>query len=141
MLISEFSCNNGVINEVYKVSINLNRTIMRNLKTLLLVATLAFSSVLSASTNDEAKEAQSSMITTEIGKLLKNPSFDVENEITASVTITLNKNNEMVVLSVDSKDGYFDNYIKNRLNYQELPVTLTTGTKTFKVPVRVTPEK
>jgi len=113
---------------------------MRTIKTLLLIVVLTFSSVLVASTNTEDKRAESVAITEEIGKLLQNPSFLVDGDINASVKVTLNKNNEFVVLSVDTEDIYVENFIKSRLNYQELPVTIKEGTKTFIVPIKITTE-
>ena len=53
------------------------------------------------------------------------------------ICLTLNKNNEIVVLSVDSNELYVENFIKSRLNYKELPSLFSTKEKTFKVPVRV----
>ncbi len=113
---------------------------MRTIKTLLLIVALTFSSVLVASTNAEDKKAESVAITEEIGKLLKDPSFSVDYEIIANVTVTLNKNNEFVVLSVETDANFLESYIKSRLNYQELPVTLNDSEKTYIVPVRITPE-
>ena len=113
---------------------------MRTIKTLLLLVALTFSSVLVASTNAEDKRTKSVAITEEIGKLLQNPSFLVDHEITANVTVTLNKNNEFVVLSVDTDEAYVENYIKSRLNYQELSENLNDGQKKYIVPVRITPE-
>ena len=113
---------------------------MRTIKTLLLIVALTFSTVLVASTNVEDKRAESVAITEEIGKLLQNPSFLVDEEITAKVMVTLNKNNEFVVLSVETDEIYVENFIKSRLNYKELSVTIKEGTKTFMVPVRITPE-
>lgn len=109
---------------------------MKQLKTLLLAVLITASSVLSASNED--KKADSVVITEEIGKLLKDPSFLVDKDIVADVTLTLNKNNEIVVLSVDSNELYVENFIKSRLNYKELPATFTSKERTFKVPVRVT---
>ncbi|RLD28418.1 MAG: hypothetical protein DRI75_06770 [Bacteroidetes bacterium] len=115
---------------------------MRTIKTLLLVVALTFSSVLVASTNaEDEKGAESVAITEEIGKLLENPRFILEKDVVASVTITINKNNEIVVLSVDTDENYLVSYIKSRLNYNELPVTVNSGEKTFIVPVRITPEE
>ncbi|MFT5216151.1 MAG: hypothetical protein ACI83H_001271 [Glaciecola sp.] len=109
---------------------------MKQLKTLLLAVLITASSVLSASNED--KKADSVVITEEIGKLLKDPSFLVDKDIVADVTLTLNKNNEIVVLSVDSNELYVENFIKSRLNYKELPAPFTSKERTFKVPVRVT---
>lgn len=114
---------------------------MKLLKTGLLVVAFTFGSVLFASANSEDKGVKSVTATEEIGKLLKNPGFLVENDITADVIFTVNKNNEMVVLSVDSKDTAVESFIKQRLNYQELPTALRNGEKTFKLPVRVTSDE
>jgi len=114
---------------------------MRTIKTMLLIVALTFSSVLVASTNTEDKRTGTVAITEEIGRLLQNPSFAVDHEITANVTVTLNKNNEFVVLSVETDANYVENFIKSRLNYKELPVTLNDGEKTYIVPVRITPEE
>lgn len=112
---------------------------MKRLKTLLLAVAITASGVLTASNED--KKADSVVITEEIGKLLKDPSFLVDKDITADVTLTLNKNNEIVVLSVDSNELYVENFIKSRLNYKEMPSTFSSKEKTFKVPVRVTMNK
>ena len=109
---------------------------MKQLKTLLLAVLITASSVLSASNED--KKPDSGVITVAIGKLLKDPSFLVDKDIVADVTLILNKNNELVVLSVDSNELYVENFIKSRLNYKELPATFTSKERTFKVPVRVT---
>jgi flagellar basal body-associated protein FliL len=111
---------------------------MKQLKILLLAVAFTASGVLFASNED--KKSDSAVITESIGKLLKSPSFLVDKDIIVSVTITLNRNNEIVVLSVDSKELYVENFIKSRLNYKKLPSTFYTKEKTFKVPVRVTAE-
>ncbi|MBT8265830.1 MAG: hypothetical protein KJP20_04740 [Bacteroidia bacterium] len=109
---------------------------MKTFKSIVLVAAIAFSTVLTANTNSTA-EADPTVITTEVGKLLKNPSFLVDQDITANVTLTINKNNEIVVLSVDSEDSSVEDYIKARLNYNALPSSLQERGKTFIVPVRL----
>jgi len=117
---------------------------MKTMKSILLVAIIAFSSVLSASTNpneaNPATTAEPNVITEEVRELLKNPSFVVDHDIYANVTLTINKNNEIVVLSVDSDDSSVEGYIKGRLNYNELPVATTNKGKTFIVPVRLEAE-
>lgn len=114
---------------------------MRQLKALLLVGALTCSSVLMASTNSEDRVTESATITTQIGKLLKNPGFIVDGEVTANVRLVLNKNNELVVLSVDSENNKVESYIKSRLNYKKLSESYETLEGEFIVPVRVTPEE
>jgi hypothetical protein len=114
---------------------------MKTIKALLLVVALTFNSVLFASTTSEDLKADSAVITNEIGKLLKNPSFSVEDDIVAQVRLTLNKNNEMVVLSVDSENTQIESFIKSRLNYNELPSVVDAVDKIFIVPVRFPSEE
>jgi len=114
---------------------------MRQVKTLLLVVALTFSSVLMASTNSDDRKNETAAITNQIATLLKNPRFTLEKEVVANVKITLNKNNEMVVLSVDSQEDFISDFIKDRINYSELTSPVNSVEKTFIVPVRVTPEE
>jgi len=72
----------------------------------------------------------------EIGKLLENPNFKVNSEIMAFVTFVINKNNEVVVLSVDCDTKSVCKYIKSRLNYKKLGTNLIQG-KEYKVPIRI----
>ena len=110
---------------------------MKKVKTILLAVVIATSSVLSAST-EPVKEAVKTIITEEVGNLLKNPTFEVTKELLADVRLTINKNNEMVVLSVDSESEQVVNYIKSRLNYNKLSEKVAE--KTYVVPVIIKPE-
>ena len=112
---------------------------MKTIKMLLLVVAITFSSVLSAST--APKNAETLAITTDVAKRLENPSFILEKEALANVTVTVNKNNELVVLSVDSDNQEIVDYIKGRLNYSKISVELYDKSKTYIVPVRLTIEE
>lgn len=109
---------------------------MRTIKTLLLVAVVAFSSALYAS--DKPTKDTSNAISEEIGKLLKDPSFTVEDDVFANVKVLFNEDNEIVVLSVDSETKGIDGYIKSRLNYKELSNEVNNKNRYYIVPVRIT---
>jgi len=113
-----------------------NQTIMRAIKALLLVVAIAFSSVLSAS-NKPTKDT-SNEISQEIGELLKNPDFIVEDDILANIKVLFNEDNEIVVLSVDSETKGIDGFIKSRLNYKELSKDVNNKNRYYSVPVRIT---
>jgi hypothetical protein len=114
---------------------------MRTIKTLLLIVALSFSSVLMASTNAEDKRTESDVIRVEIGKLLKNPSFAISDELVARVVFTLNNNKEIVVLSVDTDNYLVESYIKSRLNYKKINSTLLVSQEFYNIPVRLKPVK
>jgi len=115
---------------------------MKNtIKVLMLAVAFTFSNVLAASTEPATTTAEfATEISTEIGKLLKNPGFLVDQDMVAKVKVVINEDNELVVLSVNSESTELEGFIKGRLNYKELSIKLTTGQKTFVVPVRLTKE-
>ncbi|WP_298761078.1 hypothetical protein [uncultured Psychroserpens sp.] len=113
---------------------------MKTLKMLVLVVVITFSSALSAST-DPIKTVEPNPVEETISKLLKNPSFEFTEGLTADVEITINENNEMVVLSVDTKNKAFDSFIKNRLNYKKLSKEVISYQRRFKFPVTLTKKR
>jgi hypothetical protein len=114
---------------------------MKKLKILLLATALVFSGTLFANNDNKENEAAYLAVSEEIGELLDNPGFDVDDEINAVVTIAVNNDRQMVVLRVDCESKQICSYIKSRLNYKTLPKDIAFNEKKFKVPVKVTPEK
>lgn len=109
---------------------------MKTIKTVLLIVAITFSSVLSANTNPN--DAEPTTMNKVIGKLLQAPNFKVDQDVIALVTLTINQDNEIVVLHVDSKSATLRSFIKGRLNYKEITTDLVSKSKTYVVPVRIT---
>ncbi len=109
---------------------------MKTIKTLLLLVAITFSTVLFASTAPKSEDPSS--LTKEIAELLKNARFEVEQDVEALVTITFNKYDEIVVLSVETEDAEFKNFIKSRLNYSKVTASLVNESDHYIVPVRLT---
>ena len=109
---------------------------MKTLKMLVLVVAITFSSVLSASTNPIEK-AEPASITETVEKLLKNPNFQLDKDVNAMVEVFINKNNEMVVVSVETDNKLVESFIKNRLNYKKLSSEVIGNSKKFKIPVKI----
>lgn len=109
---------------------------MKNLKTFALlfcsVVTLSAFAVL-----PESGTAEEEKIQQEIARLLDNPGFVLENAIDANVHFMLNREGEIVVLTVETPDDQVESYIKSRLNYQKLPVPKELLNKKFWVPVHI----
>ena len=112
---------------------------MRTLKTLALLVTLTFSSVLLASTNPKSENPTT--LNEEIGKLLNKPQFNIEEDIEVFVKITFNKHDEIVVLSIETDNEELKDYITNRLNYNKITATLDSKIKYYIVPIRLTSDK
>lgn len=102
----------------------------------LLVVALAFLVGSTATAATEPTESNPVTISQEIGKFLANPDFDFGDEETAKVSFMINKDNEVVVLSVDSENESLVSYIKGRLNYQKISADAQKGME-YTVPVRL----
>lgn len=77
-------------------------------------------------------------ISSQIGILLKNNNLGQETiGYTAEVRFTININDEIVVLSVDSKNSEMDSFLKDRLNYQKIQSSNLQEGKLYIVPVRI----
>ena len=109
------------------------------MKSSLLVLLLVVTNVLSANAISK-KDLDPSLVAKEIHELLDNPKFQINEELLASVTFTLNGENEIVVLTVDTDSLVLENYIKQRLNYNKLSLKLESQ-KLYKVPVRIVSTK
>ncbi|WP_271765039.1 hypothetical protein [Aquimarina algiphila] len=111
---------------------------MKKLNVVLLAIAFAITSVASANTNPTTK-AQN-VINKKVKTLLKKPSFKIAKELTAYVTITINDEGEMVVLSVDTDSEELESFIKHRINYKKVGAQVYADTKLFKLPVRLVEE-
>jgi len=74
----------------------------------------------------------------QIDSLLDNYAFEVEEDITAVVKFTLNAEQEIVVLSVQTNDDSLEAFLKYRLNYQKVELENFKEGRTYTVPVRIT---
>lgn len=109
---------------------------MKALKMLVLVVAITFSSAVSASTNPIEKSEPATVSET-VGELLKNPEFKLNEDVNAIVSIYINEQDEMVVISVDTENELVAKYIKNRLNYKKLSKEVFGYNKSYKVPVKM----
>lgn len=107
---------------------------MKTLKTVF----VAFSILIASSafaTSSTIPSGTPETVTKEMSALLDHPSFLVTQEHTVAVEFVLNKDNEVVVLSVDSNDANVRNFINVRLNRTVLDSKLEQG-KVFILPVK-----
>ncbi|WP_299099512.1 hypothetical protein [uncultured Winogradskyella sp.] len=112
---------------------------MKTFKTILLVVAITFSSVLVAST-DPIKNSTKTTISEVVGDLLEKPKFHIESDEVINVYFFINKNNEIVVLSVETENSTLEDFVKSRLNYKKVPKEIAQ-TKRFKIPVKILKSK
>ncbi len=111
---------------------------MKSIKILLVAVLIAFSNTVSANEKTPGDDkVKVSVLSKEIQKLLANPNFPVEQNFFVKVKLTVNNNNEIVVLSVDTEGDIetISTFIKSRLNYKKL--ISKTKKKVYIVPVKM----
>tara|TARA_R100000935_G_scaffold21876_4_gene40551 strand:+ start:110726 stop:111052 length:327 start_codon:yes stop_codon:yes gene_type:complete len=103
---------------------------MKTLKTVFVALSILITSSAFAATTGTPET-----VTKEITALLDHPSFLVTQESTVMVEFILNRDNEVVVLSVDCDDAAVRNFINERLDRKVLDSKLQQG-KVFTLPVK-----
>lgn len=76
-------------------------------------------------------------LSAQIHEMLSSNSFNVQNDLVANVRFTINKEGEIVVLSVDTEDISLEGFVKGRLNYQKVELQNIKEGRLYTVPVRI----
>lgn len=105
---------------------------MKRIHAILLATALLVGGFVSAATIPTKEKINPT--TLEIRALLTDDDFIVDQDTSAYVTFMLNKDGEIVVLTVDTEDITVENFVKARLNYHKLNTSLEIG-KEYKVPI------
>ena len=109
---------------------------MKNLKLIALVLAFGISSISFAAptkTADPKSELREQIVeilgyTTEVL---------CENDIEADVVFTLNNKSEIVIVSVNCENGNLDGYIKSKLNYKKVDVSVLNEGKIYHMPLKI----
>ncbi|WP_291871528.1 hypothetical protein [Maribacter sp.] len=77
-------------------------------------------------------------LTAQISKLLSsNDLTEYEVNVEAQVRFTINKDREIVVLSVDTDNGTVEEFVKSRLNYEKVDMSNYVEGRLYTMPVRI----
>lgn len=108
---------------------------MKNLKLLICVIAISlFAS--SAAFANSTETTTSSQLRAEVVDLLGSHPFDeVEEGIEATVSFMLNKESEIVIISVDSNSQGVEEFVKEKLNYQKVNTTGLKNGKIYEMPI------
>lgn len=110
---------------------------MRKVSLILMAALLLSTGSIFA--NTPKKDNPTKNLSSQIGSFLKDNEFTInENNLKANILFTLNKNSEIVVVSVDTADTTLEAFVKARLNYQKVEVAQLQEGRMYTVPVRIT---
>lgn len=109
---------------------------MRKISMVLVAAMLLSSGSIFANSNDGSDPAQE--LKKEVKKLL-NGFYEMQSDdnFKATVLFTVNKEKEIVVLSVYSEDLQFKDFVKNQLNYHKIKTNEIVEGRRYSIPVEV----
>ena len=111
---------------------------MRKFSLVFVTAMLLMTGSIFANNGDKGTEPSKKQLAAQIGALLEGNTFIVEDhDMTANVKFTLNADQEIVVLSVDSDNPSLVKFVKGRLNYQKVETANFREGKMYTVPVRI----
>ena len=98
-----------------------------------------FTAVVLTSTAAMSHENPTKNLSAQIQQMLKNNPIKLENkELTADVRFTINKEGELVILSVYTESQYLEGFLKGRLNYRKVEMNQIEEGRVYTVPVRFT---
>lgn len=112
---------------------------MKTMKFLFLALAIGFSSLASANNGDPRKPEEPQSMAEELQSMLKDPDMLIYKDLKADVAFTVNKDNEVVILSVDSDNEYVKDFVMKRLNYKKLQSKVDPGLVEYNLPVRIQP--
>lgn len=113
---------------------------MKNFKTLITIIALGLTTVFSAAEKEPVKKANSETKTLrkEMSSYIgKNIPIEVKKTTTAEISFIINSKNEIVVLTVDSKESALNKYLKNKLNYKKVTTKGIKKGEVYKIPLKV----
>ena len=108
---------------------------MKKISVILVTVMLLFGGSLFANENEEV--VPKNKLCVRIGELLKSNDFELKEDITAIVMVTINKNKEIVVLHVESENAKLTFFVKGRLNYKKVAIDNFKIGRVYNVPVRI----
>jgi hypothetical protein len=90
-----------------------------------------------SSAMSSSSKASANSLSSVIASRLRNPGFPVNDDSKASIKLTVNSSNQIVVLGVESADEDIQNFIIDRLNYHQLDFDFENQLKVYTVPVTI----
>jgi hypothetical protein len=115
---------------------------MKKLKLILMAIALCFATMTVSATEttpDKTSETNKAFRTKIISLIgTEAPSYLTNGkDVTAKLSLMLNNKNQVIVVSVDSKNNSIEEYVKSKLNYQKIDVKGLKKGEIYKVPLTI----
>lgn len=110
---------------------------MRRLKMSLLMLAIGLGGIFNAGAATEVRDPE--ILRSEVIELLKGLDFVLNEETSVDLIFTINPDNEVVVLAVDTEDDHLKYTIIHKLNYKKLKSLPDNDLDEYKVSLRLEP--
>lgn len=115
---------------------------MKNLKSIVAILAISLSTAFGAYANDAEPKKENKELRTEIVKILGDEiPMEFIGSSKAELSFMINKNNEVVIVSVDSELSAFDSYVKRKLNYKKINTKKVKQGEIYILPVKINKSK
>jgi hypothetical protein len=111
---------------------------MKTLKTIITIIAISLSTVFSVAATEKEPTNTNKSLRTELVSLLgdKIP-LDIDRSYSAEISFIVNNNNEVIVISIDSKVSSFVKYAKTRLNYKKINTKNIKKGEVYRMPIKI----
>ena len=111
---------------------------MKNLKTIITVIAIGLSTIFSVAATENNPTNINKVLRTELVSLLgdKIP-LKIDKSYSAEITFIVNNENEVIVISVDSKLSGFNKYAKSKLNYKKIKIKNIKKGEIYRMPIKI----
>lgn len=111
---------------------------MKNLKTIITVIAISLATTFTTSALGKNPSKDKKTLRTEIVSLLGNKiPLDIKESSSAEISFMINNTNEVIVISVDSKNSDFQSYVKNKLNYKKIKLKNIKKGEVYRMPIKL----
>ena len=111
---------------------------MRNLKSIIAIIAISLATTFSTHAIEKEPSKKTKELRSEIVSMLgTSVQLNLKQTSSAEISFMINNNNEVVVVSVDSKVAEFQSIVKNKLNYKKLAIKGFKKGEIYRVPVKL----
>ncbi|PQB06687.1 hypothetical protein BST83_05585 [Polaribacter filamentus] len=111
---------------------------MRNLKTIVTILAISLVTTFSTTASEKEPSKIAQKLRTEIVSMLGSEiTLELKTSATAEISFMINNENEIVIISIDSKIDELKYIIKSKLNYKKVTVKGIEKEEIYIIPLRI----
>lgn len=110
---------------------------MKKLNLFVLLMAFSIGSVMAFPTTERSIDDPRAVFSKEIANLISLHKMELDKDLVVIVKFVVNKENEIVILTVDTEDSEVKSFVKSALNYKKVKTELDETVKEYTLPLRI----